>query len=616
VAARWDRFVAAAKSLGWRKHSLLVAGVAGLVLGPLAPAASLRPTQVDLTVASVEVTQAIQTPTNSIRLVAQRSTAVRATLGVTGAAAALSGVTGALHVFVGGVEITPVAGIAPINAPFTAPLAPQRGNENDTLNFELPAPVAGLTATADADFRVDVTPVAGEADATNNSGAANNLTVLAGTVPSLFFTRINYTPSGLGLPSAAAIQAGVGDAFVRGILPVNDGDPNLYRQGLFPSLAFGEDANGDGRLDALGTDGNNLMSLLASCRQLIVDAGLGANSTTFLYGWLAGNPIDGNGLGQLPGNNAFGNSDPIRGQRSYAHELTHNFGFDHITTAIDQVGWDVGSRLPSNPAGNNTTGRVKPTSLFDVQVAGQLTNQAWVDTSKYTSLQSNTVFGFSGGGSADVRRKSRRLVAVIQGTFDRAGRRLVRLEPVFRYPWLSQPTPSQREGRYAAIVRTAAGTQRVVFDPGVRDDPSRPVAAFGFFEVMVPATGVVTDVRIADVSGERTFGRLTRSKIPPRVTIVSPRPNARLGARTRVVWNVTDGDTAAQRLVYQVAYSPDGGRTFVPVGVDLRVRQLVFDSREIQRSSGQGLIRVFASDGLNTAFADVKGLTAAAARFP
>ena len=590
-------------------------GIWALALGPLAPTASERPAAVDLTVTGVEVTQAIQTPTNSIKLVALRSTAVRATLGVTGSAGPVSGVTGRLHVFVGGTEITPSAGVAPTNAPFTAPLAPQRANENDTLNFELPAPVTGLVATNDADFRVDVTPIAGEASTANNSGAANNLTVIAGSVPSLFFTRINYTPSGLGLPSSAFIQPGVGDEFVRGILPVNDGDPNLYRQGLFPSLTYNEDADGDGRLAALGADGNDLISLLASCRQLIVDNGLGANATTFLYGWLAGNPIDGNGLGQIGGNNAFGNTDPVRGQRSYAHELTHNFGFDHITDNIDQVGWDVGARLPNNPSGNNTTGRVKPTSLFDVQVAGLLTNQAWVETAKYISLQTNTALGFGGTSGPDIRRASRKLVAVIQGRFDPTGRRLISLKPVFRFPWLSQPT-LKKEGPFRAIVQTSAGTQRVPFDAGVRDDPSREIETFGFFEVMVPATGAITSLQVTNSTGRQVVRKLVRSKVPPRLTIVSPKRGARLGPRTRVVWRVSDGDTPPSQLMYQVAYSPDGGRSFVPIGVDLKAPQLVFNSREIQKSSGQGLIRVFVSDGLNTTFADVTGLTPTAAAFP
>ena len=233
-----------------------------------------------------------------------------------------------MHVFVSGVEITPAAGIAPINAPFTAPLAPQRANENDTLNFELAAPT-GITASANVTFRVDITPMSDETNSSNNSLTTGNITVVNRTTPSLFFTSINYTPSGLGLPNAALIASGAGNLFVRGILPINDGDPNLYRQGLFPTLTYTEDANGDGRLDALGSDGNDLLSLLASCRQLIVNNGLGANNNTFLFGWLAGNPIDGNGLAQVPGFNAFGNTEVVRGQRSYAHELTHNFGLNH-----------------------------------------------------------------------------------------------------------------------------------------------------------------------------------------------------------------------------------------------------------------------------------------------
>jgi hypothetical protein len=42
---------------------------------------------------------------------------------------------------------------------------------------------------------------------------------------------------------------------------------------------------------------------------------------------------------------AFGNTEPVRYQRIYAHELTHNFGLGHTSGTIDQVGWDVGARL-------------------------------------------------------------------------------------------------------------------------------------------------------------------------------------------------------------------------------------------------------------------------------
>lgn len=163
------------------------------------------PDAVDLSVTNVEVTQGIQTASNGITLVAQRGTAVRATINTNGAAS-VSGITGALHVFVNGAAITPPAGIAPLNAPFTAPATPSRDNENHTLNFELPAPT-GITASADVDFRVDITPVAGETNTGNNSGAANNLAFANRITPALYFTRIDWTPSGLGLPALADVQA-------------------------------------------------------------------------------------------------------------------------------------------------------------------------------------------------------------------------------------------------------------------------------------------------------------------------------------------------------------------------------------------------------------------------
>ena len=62
------------------------------------------------------------------------------------------------------------------------------------------------------------------------------------------------------------------------------------------------------------------------------------------------------------------------------------FGFGHSSSNLDQRGWDVGARLPSNPASNNVSGRLKPLSLWDIMVPAKLTNQAWIRTDHYTSL--------------------------------------------------------------------------------------------------------------------------------------------------------------------------------------------------------------------------------------
>jgi hypothetical protein len=580
---------------------------------------------VDLSVTGIEVTQAIQTPTNSILLVSRRSTAVRATIGVSGTTSAVSGVTGRLHVLVNGTEVTPSGGVPPINAPFTAPLAPQRQNQNDTLNFELIAPTA-ITATSAAQFRVDVTPVAGETNTANNSTTTSNLTVVDRTAPFLFFTSINYTPSGLGLPTTSFIQSPRGDAFVRGILPVDDSTSTLYRQGLFPTLPFAEDANGDGLLDALGSDGSNLLSLLESCRQLIVQSGVGASDRVFLYGWLAGNPIDGNGAATVGGRVAFGNTDPIRGQRSYAHELTHNFGLNHNTRTLDEVGWDVGARLPNNPAGNNTSGRVKPITFFDIQNAGRLTNEAWVDTITYNFLLNSpalttatdfehlqSVLSDGPTLATPSSAKFQRRVAVIQGIFDPSGAKLRRLKPVFRYPWPSAPTPPIKRGAvYTVRVVDSAGIATTApFTPLIADDPSQEHEQFGTFEVMVPINPnrAISSLQIS-TPRKRRVAVLKRSR-PPRIKIVRPKAGTILRGSVRVAWRASDPDTPKPKRLFQVAYSQDGGRSWVPVAVDVPGTKagVVFNSSRLAGSAGKGMIRVFVSDGLNTSFADVGRLS-------
>ena len=590
--------------LGIQRSAVMLAG--SICLIGLSPD---RAHAVDLTVSNIEVTQAIQTPTNTIQLVAQRSTAVRATVtNLDGAA--VPNVTGKLHVFVNGTEITPAAGVNPVNAPFTVPVTPQRANENDTLNFELPAP-SGITASTNVTFRVDVTPVPGETNTMNNSLTTPPLTAINRTTPSLFFTRIDWI--GTGLPALSIVQPGVGDAYVRGIYPVNDGDPNLYRQGLFPSLPYNEDPDNNGVLEVLTAEGNDLLSFLASCRQLIVSNNLGATNNTFLYGWIKGNPIDGNGLSQVGGFNAFGNTDPIRSQRSYAHELTHNFGQQHNSRQLDQVGWDVGARLPNNPSGNNTTGRVKPTTLNDIMVPAMLTNQAWVDSITYNFLLGSGILSDSPDAQGD---KPSERVLVVQGIFDPKGTRLLRLKPAFRFPWASQPTSRRAEGRYAVDVTfVGGGASRASFEPTVADDAGH--ISFGFFEVMVavPPDRDVATLQIVDAQG-RTYGTLERYR-PPQIKVVAPKPGSRLGAKTTVAWKTSNPGSSTSNLLYQIAYSPDRGRSWVPMAVDVpgRSKTRVVNSADIQRSEGTGMIRVFVSNGLNTAYGDVSGLTTVAARY-
>jgi hypothetical protein len=286
----------------------------------------------------------------------------------------------------------------------------------------------------------------------------------------------------------------------------------------------------------------------------------------------------------------------------------------------------VGARLVNNPAANNTTGRVKPTTLSDIQCGGLLTNEAWIktgdggDTQGYLGLFSNPALDPDAGGdlSGDV--------LVIQGIFDAAGTQLMLLKPAFQFPWLSQPTriplppppegPSIQqvpEGRapFAVEVTDVNENQILVpFDARQHDDGGGPGrTTFGAFSVMVALAAPGDSVRIMDIAGQTEFGRLVRSPTPPSIRLLSPMPGSILGAMTLIRWAVRDPDSDMDELMFQVTYSPDNGRSFVPLAVDLMQNEVLVDARQVEPSQGTGLIRVFVSDGLNTSFADVTRLS-------
>ncbi len=524
-----------------------IALLAALSVAVALPAPSVTAGGTDVSISNIEVTQAVQTPTNTIRLVAKKGTAVRVTLATGGSV--VPNITGKLHVFRNGAEITPVAGLNAINQPFTAPAAPLRANQNDTLNFELLAPTA-ILASADVDFHVDVT-VPGDPNTANNSGEVLDLTFLSRRTPLLFFTRINWC--GTGLPALSFVQSGTGDAMVRGILPVNDGDPVLYRPGLFPTLNYCNDPDNNGILEGQSPEGDQLLDFLEACRQLIVSSGAGASDRVFLYGWLNGNPIDGNGLARVGGRVAFGNTDPIRGQRSYAHELTHNFGFNHNNLNLDQVDWDVGGRLINNPATNNTTSRSKPTTLFDIQVPGLLTNQAYIRSTNYNNLLDAAVL------QPTFIIKFFPFVAAIRGYFDPTGGELIRFDNVYRYPWGVQPSrQAGRNAPYLAIVTDTQGNMtKFRFNATNADDPNkrREVEMPGMFSLNIPVNPKfgIADIMITDALGKRSFGEMKASKKLPFAKISSPQPGAELGRRVTMMWEGFDGDTPLDMLSYQLA---------------------------------------------------------------
>jgi hypothetical protein len=156
----------------------------------------------------------------------------------------------------------------------------------------------------------------------------------------------------------------------------------------------------------------------------------------------------------------------------------------------------------------------------------------------------------------------------------------------------------------------------VPFSAKVGNDEELVHRSYGYFEVMIPVDGTVEEVTIGKRVGTRTkmLASRKRSRKPPRLEMLKPVQGARVAARTTLDWRVNDPDTKTSRLRFQVAYSPDGGRSFVPAGTDLRRSKLTVDPEQLPKSNN-GIFRIFVSDGLNSQFKDIKNVRVAGELF-
>jgi hypothetical protein len=398
------------------------------------------------------------------------------------------------------------------------------------------------------------------------------------------YLPINYRPTpetpNPNLPDLEMIAPGVGDLFVRGIYPIYD--LNYY---LDPGeiVEWNENINGSS---------GRFLALMATRRRLYDPL------PDFLYAWFRGNPFSGNGQANPSGLAAFGNTDPARFQRTFAHELGHLFGLPHNTRRLDQVGFDTLNLL--------ALGRVKGTNLFDIMAAGLLTNQAWVDIQTYNHFldrpvlqcpsdmaDANSPLGYSYGE-----------YLFLTGIINADGS--AQLNPAYKLTGRQDYTPPSEDPTHVLIMQDRAGNElyRVPFDgrPVEYDGDigtTGPIdAAFSLVLPAFPELGRVLLERDGTV-----LAMMDRRDQAP-VTNLEPMSNI-IGGKALLAWQTSNA--AAGELTYSVQFSPDDGMTWYPLAVDIKENSLLLDSTNMKKTD-RGIVRVLATDGLNTTIVEQKGL--------
>jgi hypothetical protein len=143
-------------------YRLTATGPCGTVSADVTVVAAKRPR---LAIAGIEVTQSIQSPSQSVRLVEYKPTVVRVTVthGLAGwGGDSVPNVTGRIRVRRGAILsgwFDPANGSSPMvatpGAAITVPASPQRNNTNDTLNFLIPPAWCTGTARFEIEVRLE-----------------------------------------------------------------------------------------------------------------------------------------------------------------------------------------------------------------------------------------------------------------------------------------------------------------------------------------------------------------------------------------------------------------------------------------------------------------------------
>ncbi len=558
-------------------------------------------TDLDLFVQSVEMSQAIQDGT--VPMVADRSTFLRATVGWTGSQSQVTGVDARLTVTADG---NPVAGspFNSLNGPITAPLLPDLENEDDTLNFRFIVP-----QSEDVDLTVELNPPGSgrvpETNYANNTYSLLNQAFECRRAMTIRYVPIDYQfgqPPGSppNLPDVGMIAPGTGESFVRAIYP---SPSSLYASA--PSARWDFDIN------ALGQDvcyllGLELRRFLMSPRPDFVYAWLPASAFTNWYG-----------TSRRGGRAAFGTDDPDRHQRTFAHELGHNFGLWHPPgyshngdpsgdEYIGVVGVDVEDLLG--------LGRIKRSSLYGIMVPGVSTSEAWVDPASYQFFLDADVL------DCGVKRTGEP-VLLITGLFDPVAVTVaLAAANEFSEGELTAPEPT---GNLILRAYNLEGGEHLIYElpfaaVGV-DCPDEDtciapiVVAIPLMPDSPPEQVDRIDMLLAATS--QVLAQQWRSQSPPQIAIVVPSPGDALLDGMEITWTGTDPD--GDTVHYGLAYSWDDGVSWTPVVADTTNTSAILDADLLPGSdTGQARLRLTGTDDLNTVSLEVGNLTLDAKKPP
>jgi len=309
-----------------------------------------------------------------------------------------------------------------------------------------------------------------------------------------------------------------------------------------------------------------------------------------------------NGQSTIGGPASMGNTQNIRHQRTFAHEIGHNHGLLHNSIIVNTWGIDVEHHL------NITEGlsQFKPFTQNDIMVPGLLTPQAWVGQNNYNFFLNHSTYQLP----LELTLTDDEPGLLVNGVWNKQTG-AIELHHVLEVPPTELTAPAVggaadftlRSFEDGALVRELPVSATGVTDCAGSDSDSAVSSPLINFHAVIPATGpngAPIDRLVFEQAGAAEVGslELTRSASAPEVSFITPNADPIQSPVIMVSWQGLDLD--GDEISYYLRYSNDG-MSFSPLATAISETEWTVDLRKLPGLvDGVGFFELRATDGFNT----------------
>ncbi len=582
--------------------NLIAVHLAGANIPPPTPGASIA-----FTNPPVEITQVVQDVNNSIPLIADKTTAGRVSVHVTGASTPQP-VIEYLYGMRGGIDLPG----SPLAQLMMAPVTVKRANLTDTANFLLPPSWIG---NGEVLFHAEASDYNGH----NIASIPQNLIFTPKAVPVYWMIQENVgTANAPNLIAQSTMDSF--ESYVRAVFPVSDAT-FVQKQWTVLGPINGADINTN-----VSTVDNYYNAISAVYWSLIKQNKVppyALPDIIFGAGNFGGGISDPTWYNSSDGRAAVGGS-ASSGEGVVAHEFNHDldrsssgtwgrhvnacgasgpdpnwpFGTD---PAIHEFGFDT--RLPWQ--NTNTQKTVVPDTFPDLMSycpSGQLPTK-WIAPYRYKNWISSG-FSMLAPVSGPLMPNLAPVDSLyLSGSLTSAGAGA--LDPVLLSP--GNPITPSASGAYSIVVTGSGGAtlETHAFNITFQDIEGNPLPKV-YFHFILADPGGVTGIQLKHAA--QVLASITKSASPPTASFTSPSGGEAFSGIKTISWTVSDSDTPLGSLRQNLEYSADNGATWMPVAVNIpgTVTTYALDTTLLSMST-QGKLRLWITDGLNNTTVDSNG---------